>query len=76
MWLSNAWPRGGDDAAAPAEPPKTLEAAPRVSPSPSKQDKAPLRDRTNAPIVDEVCDIDKRLHALQAFLKEAKSKPL
>ena len=26
--------------------------------------------------VDEVCDIDKRLHALQAFLKEAKAKPL
>jgi len=48
--------------------------SPDPSPLPAK---GALRDRTNdAPVADEVCDIDKRLHALQAFLKEAKSKPL
>ena len=48
------------------------------SPPPPAKPKAPLRDRNaeNAAPKDAVCDIDKRLNSLKAFLKEAKSKPL
>ena len=64
------------EAAAPSPcPPK--KAALRKKRSKSPPPKAPLRDRNaeNAK-TDDVCDIDKRLNSLKAFLREAKSKPL
>ena len=42
-----------------------------------KRSKSPLRDRNAENVkTDDVCDIDKRLNSLKAFLREAKSKPL
>ena len=66
-----------EEAAAPSPcPPK--KAALRKKRSKSPPPKAPLRDRNaeNAKPADDVCDIDKRLNSLKAFLREAKSKPL
>ncbi|CAH0369757.1 unnamed protein product [Pelagomonas calceolata] len=79
-------PRAAPPPAAESVPREYLAAAAAEKPSPcppkkaalrKKRSKSPLRDRNAENVkTDDVCDIDKRLNSLKAFLREAKSKPL
>ena len=65
----------GFSAAAAAEKPSPCP--PKKAALRKKRSKSPLRDRNAENVkTDDVCDIDKRLNSLKAFLREAKSKPL
>ena len=77
-------PRAAPPVAAESVPREYLQEAAAPSPCPpkkaalrKKRSKSPLRDRNAENVkTDDVCDIDKRLNSLKAFLREAKSKPL